>query len=187
MAEAVEIATERLLLVSLPPEDAGRVLAYYERNREHLANFEPARPASFYTLAHWQQALSEAGDALRAGAGVRVYAVRKEDPRGSLVAQVALNNLVRGVFQAGHLGYSVDHACQGQGLMSEAVEAMVQYAFRTLGLHRVMANYLPENERSGRLLRGLGFRVEGYAHDYLKIAGRWRDHILTARINPHEV
>jgi ribosomal-protein-alanine N-acetyltransferase len=56
--------------------------------------------------------------------------------------------------------------------------------FGELGFHRIMANYLPHNERSGRLLRRLGFVVEGYARDYLYIHGAWRDHILTALTNP---
>lgn len=59
---------------------------------------------------------------------------------------------------------------------------MVDFAFEALGLHRVMANYQPANERSGRFLRRLGFVPEGYARDYLYINGMWRDHILTSRI-----
>lgn len=47
-----------------------------------------------------------------------------------------------------------------------------------------MANYVPTNERSGRLLRRLGFTVEGYARDYLFIDGAWRDHVLTSLTNP---
>jgi ribosomal-protein-alanine N-acetyltransferase len=46
-----------------------------------------------------------------------------------------------------------------------------------------MANYVPTNERSGRLLRRLGFVVEGYARDYLFIGGRFQDHVLTALTN----
>jgi [ribosomal protein S5]-alanine N-acetyltransferase len=38
----------------------------------------------------------------------------------------------------------------------------------------------PENERSIGLLRSLGFSEEGYARRYLKIGGRWRDHVLFA-------
>lgn len=46
-----------------------------------------------------------------------------------------------------------------------------------------MAAYLPDNERSGKLLKRLGFVVEGYARDYLMIDGQWQDHILTSLIN----
>jgi ribosomal-protein-alanine N-acetyltransferase len=46
-----------------------------------------------------------------------------------------------------------------------------------------MANYMPGNERSARLLERLGFEREGYAKAYLNIAGRWQDHVLTALVN----
>jgi ribosomal-protein-alanine N-acetyltransferase len=68
--------------------------------------------------------------------------------------------------------------------MFEALQAGIAYAFDELGFHRVMANYMPVNERSGRLLRRLGFVVEGYARDFLLIDGQWRDHVLTALTAP---
>ena len=52
------------------------------------------------------------------------------------------------------------------------------------GSYYIQAAYVPANERSGRLLRRLGFTVEGYARDYLYIGGAWRDHIVTARTRP---
>ncbi len=61
---------------------------------------------------------------------------------------------------------------------------MIRYAFEDLRLHRIMANYVPHNQRSAHLLRRLGFVQEGYAKEYLKIAGRWQDHVLTALTNP---
>ena len=82
------------------------------------------------------------------------------------------------------LGYAIDQAHEGRGLMREALEATIEHAFTVLRLHRIQANYVPENERSGRLLERLGFRREGLAKDYLFIDGRWRDHVLTARLNP---
>ena len=69
--------------------------------------------------------------------------------------------------------------------MHEALTASLDFAFRDLRLHRVMANYRPEHLRSGRLLARLGFAQEGYARDYLFIDGAWRDHILTSRTNPY--
>ena len=81
------------------------------------------------------------------------------------------------------LGYSIDRDAQGKGLMFEALTEALRHVFDGLGMHRVMANYMPINERSGRLLRRLGFQVEGYARDYIYIHGSWCDHILTARVN----
>jgi ribosomal-protein-alanine N-acetyltransferase len=46
-----------------------------------------------------------------------------------------------------------------------------------LKLHRVEAACLPNNEASRGLLLKCGFREEGLARDYLKINGRWCDHV----------
>ena len=86
--------------------------------------------------------------------------------------------------QYADLGYALDADMQGQGLMPEAVQAVIAFAFGPLNLHRIRACYLPTNERSGAALRRLGFVVEGYARDYLLIDGRWQDQILTGLINP---
>lgn len=92
---------------------------------------------------------------------------------------------MRGVFQATYLGYQLDRAHVGNGLMQEALVAMIQYVFQELQLHRIMANYVPTNERSARLLRRLGFSVEGYARDYLFLDGVWKDHVLTSLPHPN--
>jgi ribosomal-protein-alanine N-acetyltransferase len=60
----------------------------------------------------------------------------------------------------------------------------VAHAFGALGLHRMMASYMPRNRRSGTVLRRAGFVVEGYARAYLMINGRWEDHLMTAIVNP---
>jgi ribosomal-protein-alanine N-acetyltransferase len=92
-------------------------------------------------------------------------------------------NIVRGTFQSCHLGYALASRYEGSGLMYEALTLTIDYMFREMGLHRIMAGYLPRNERSGALLARLGFEKEGYARRYLKINGIWEDHVLTSLIN----
>jgi len=101
-----------------------------------------------------------------------------------MIGACNFSGIIRGAFQACYLGYHIDEAHQGKGLMQEALEAAIAYMFDTQNLHRIMANYIPGNERSARLLERLGFEREGYAKAYLNIAGRWQDHVLTARVNP---
>jgi len=101
-----------------------------------------------------------------------------------MVAACNFTNIVRGPLQACHLGYSVDQAWQGQGLMREVVQTGIAYMFGTLGLNRIMANHMPSNLRSEKLLRALGFEREGHARAYLRIAGRWEDMVLNALVNP---
>ena len=177
---SVSMSTARLTIESVGPEHIDTLLAYHERNEKHLARWEPARSSDFFTRSYWSTYAAAVQDDAYHGRAHRFVAML----RGSrhVIASVNLTNIVYGVFQCGVLGYSVDHAHQARGYGSESVGAVVTWSFRNLGLHRVEANYQPGNERSGRLLKSLGFTVEGHARDYLYIDGAWRDHVLTAKI-----
>ena len=177
---SVSMSTARLTIESIGPEHIDALLAYHQRNEKHLARWEPSRSSDFFTRSYWSTYAAAVQDDAYHGRAHRFVAML----RGSrqIIASVNVTNIVHGVFQAGVLGYSVDVAHQARGYGSEAVGTIVNWCFKTIGLHRVEANYQPNNERSGRLLRSLGFTVEGYARDYLFIDGAWRDHVLTAKI-----
>ena len=122
----------------------------------------------------------------RTAASYRAYVQRMRSPRhigylvcavsGELAGVININEIVRGSFQSGYLGYYAFLPHAGQGLMTAALGAVIRQAFREHGLHRLEANIQPDNERSLRLVRRLGFRREGFSPRYLKVAGRWRDH-----------
>ena len=95
---------------------------------------------------------------------------------GELAGVVNVSEIVRGVFQSAYLGYYAFAPHAGQGLMAEGLRLAIRDAFRRLRLHRLEAAVQPGNKGSRALVRGLGFRREGYSPRYLKIAGRWRDH-----------
>jgi ribosomal-protein-alanine N-acetyltransferase len=59
-----------------------------------------------------------------------------------------------------------------------AVSRAVQIALEDLALHRLQAATLLRNHASQRVLEKNGFERIGVARDYLRIAGRWQDHIL---------
>jgi ribosomal-protein-alanine N-acetyltransferase len=101
-----------------------------------------------------------------------------------IMATCNFTNIVRGAFLSCTLGYSVAEEWEGQGVMHEVAAAGINYMFEVVGLHRVMACHMPDNIRSERLIKKLGFEREGYAKSYLKIAGKWQDMVLNSRINP---
>lgn len=78
------------------------------------------------------------------------------------------------------MGYDIDAAYEGKGLMPALCQHAIAHAFGPLKLHRIMANYMPHNNRSARLLKRLGFKIEGVAQNYLEINGRRENHVLTA-------
>jgi ribosomal-protein-alanine N-acetyltransferase len=181
------IESERLLLTMPPPESAARLVAYATENEAHLARWEPPRPEGYFGIDWWYRRLEQNRDELAHDQSLRLAIFRRDDPEGPVLGHVNFNSIVRGASQAATLGYSLDHRHEGRGLMSEALAAAIPHVFRDLGLHRIQANYIPTNERSGRVLRRLGFVVEGYARDYLFIGGAWRDHVLTSLTNPAPV
>lgn len=180
----MQIETERLLLILLQPEDAGRMATYARENKTHLDPWEPTRSEEYYEPDFWTGEIVKMIDQFNADSAVRLAIVAKEDLNGRILGRCNFNNIVRGAFEACHLGYALDYREVGKGLMFEALTAFVDYGFREMRLHRIMANYMPANERSGRLLKRMGFVVEGYAYDYLFLAGKWQDHILTSKTNP---
>ena len=182
MRQAPVLHSERIVLRIGEEGDVPEVLRYYTENREHLDPWEPLRPAEFYTEGFMRNSLALAWEAFRADRGLRLLLFRPGEKR--VLGSVSFSAIVRGVFHSCFLGYAIAAEAQGQGLMAEALRLAIAYAFDELNLHRISANYVPGNERSGVLLRRLGFTVEGYARDYLMIQGRWQDHILTALYNP---
>lgn len=179
MASLPSLRGQRVILELPPPREAPAALDYVRRNRFLLEPLEPLRQPEYYTEDWWRIALAVARREARAGLGVR-FLLRPVENSALVIGTLAFSAIQRGAFQACNLGYSLDAGWQRQGLMGEALALALEYAYGDLGLHRVMAAVQPDNPRSLKLLRTLGFREEGYAPDYLKIAGEWRDHRLFA-------
>lgn len=99
-----------------------------------------------------------------------------EASSGGIAGVVNINEIVRGNFQSAYLGYYALEPLAGSGLMRQGLALAIEYSFKQLRLHRLEANIQPGNQRSIDLVKGLGFRLEGFSRRYLKISGRWRDH-----------
>jgi [ribosomal protein S5]-alanine N-acetyltransferase len=109
----------------------------------------------------------------------QVYFIcRAED--GAIAGVASLSQIFLGNFRSAYLGYSAFVPFAGAGHMTDGLRLILREAFGPLGLHRVEANVQPENERSIALVERLGFRREGFSPRYLKIGGRWRDHVRYA-------
>jgi ribosomal-protein-alanine N-acetyltransferase len=174
----VRLQTGRLVLAPPDAGDAVPLLDYYRRNRSHFRPWEPRRDESFHTVEGMAARIAAQQDAMYRQQALHLL-LRAADA-GTIVGECGFTNIVRGPFQACHLGFSLCRDAEGRGLMYEALQCALCFVFTKLGLHRVMANYRPENARSARLLDRLGFEREGLARAYLHIDGQWRDHVLTS-------
>lgn len=178
-----ELRTARLTLRASDPAFAEAAADYYRRNREAHARWNPPQADTMFSVEGQRERLAHSAAAVAAGTLVGWWMFTYAVPHQA-IGQIHLSQIARGAFCNAMLGYSIDTAHEGRGLMREALEAVLADAFGRLRLHRVQANARPENTRSLGLLARLGFEREGLAREYLFIDGAWRDHVMTARRAP---
>lgn len=147
-------------------------------SRAFLTPWEPAWSSDELSKGAFRRRLRRYQREARQDSAYAFFVFRQAD--NTLVGGCTLSHVRRGVTQCCSLGYWVGERFARQGLMFDAVRALVPFIFRTLGLHRIEAACLPDNEASKNLLAKVGFRQEGLARRYLQINGEWQDHALFA-------
>jgi thioesterase domain-containing protein len=170
------LTTKNLILKTPSIEDFSSLKAFDSSNKAHLEKWESITDLTDdddqNRLINWRKECEQEKSA-------RFFIFDKKNPN-RIIGMCNLTQIFRGLFQACYLGYKIDHAYQGKGIMFEALQETVRFAFEDFKLHRIMANYMPTNIRSANLLSRLGFEVEGHAKKYLLINNKWEDHTLTS-------
>jgi [ribosomal protein S5]-alanine N-acetyltransferase len=175
--EGAQVTTTR----PLQPEDADVLARIIREDRAFLAPWEPTREESSFTEDGQLEEIQARLEQQALGLAVPHVVL---DDAGQVIGRITLNNVVRGAFQSCSLGYWIRSAANGRGHATAAVREMVRIAFDDLDLHRVEAGTLPHNAASQRVLERNGFVRFGLAPQYLRIAGRWQDHVLFQLLNP---
>ncbi len=149
------------------------------RDELHLAPWEPTMPGTWEQRnapAEWPGRWLQLRSAGRKGTALP-FAVTLE---GRFVGHVMVGNVVREPLLSAYVGYWVDAAVAGAGVITGAVALVVDHCLGAVGLHRLEATVRPENAASLRVLAKLGFREEGLFRRYLDVDGAWRDHLCFA-------
>jgi [ribosomal protein S5]-alanine N-acetyltransferase len=159
--------------------DIAELRSVLGRNADHLRPWSPSPPPGTNPLGFTElgRSISRQRREWKAGTAY-VFVALLRQLREPIIGRVALTSVVRGPWQSAQLGYWLDSANAGRGLMSEGVELALAFAFERLALHRLQAAVMPHNHASRRILVKRGFREEGYAKRYLRIGGEWEDHVI---------
>jgi [ribosomal protein S5]-alanine N-acetyltransferase len=176
------LETERLVL-RLP--ESGDHVDWVRLRREgeaFLRPWEPRWSPDHFTRKAFRNRVYWAARARAEGRALALFLIRRAD--GALLGAITLDNIRRGPSQSAQVGYWIGAGFARQGYMTEALGAVVAHAFDGLDLGRIEAACLAENVASRALLARAGFVQEGLATGYLQIDGRWRDHVLFARLRP---
>lgn len=178
------ISTDRTDIYLLTSDLAINFQRYLLDNRIHFTPFEPLRDDDFFSIDSISERISNAlNDFEERKCMLLVFSLKDEN---KIIGSINFTNFIFGVFQACYLGFSLEKAYEGKGLMHEALKHSISYVHDKYAFHRIMANHLPDNLRSSKTLNSLGFVKEGYAHSYLKINGLWQDHVLNSLIFPED-
>jgi [ribosomal protein S5]-alanine N-acetyltransferase len=174
------LETPRLTLRQPSIDDYERWSALRHGSRAFLEPWEPAWAQDELSRGAYRRRIKRYLDEIERDESYPYFLFLRES--GALAGGITIGNVRRGVAQTGSIGYWMGEPFAGKGLMKEALEAVVSVSFGALQLNRLEAACVPENDRSRLLLLHSGFRQEGHARSYLKIAGQWRDHLLFARL-----
>lgn len=145
-------------------------------SRQHLQPWEPKWAEDELSRSSFRRRLRIYARDISEDHGYPFFVFRARDL--ALLGGLTLSNVRRGVAQTASVGYWTGVGHTGRGYMTEALRSVVPFAFEHLRLHRLEAACLPHNQASMRVLEKAGFHREGIAHKFLKIDGRWQDHVL---------
>jgi ribosomal-protein-alanine N-acetyltransferase len=100
------------------------------------------------------------------GTGAFFAIALRESPQ-ELIGGILIKTIER-PHEQGELGYWIDEAHTGRGLVTEAAHAVLDYGFNVEGLNRICAYHMVRNDASGNVLARLGMRQEGRLRQMIK-------------------
>ncbi len=163
-------------------KDAQSLMGLVSRNKYFWSTYEPLQRPEYYTVDAQYKKIQES---LYLMNSKREYTFGiYELGTNNLIGHISLYAIKRLPYSSAFVGYAMDEIYVGKGIVSEAVELVVQFAFEQIGLHRVEAYVSTENNASIRVLEKSGFQREGLLRKLLYINGQWVDHYMYARLEP---
>lgn len=177
-----EYRTKRLVLKVIDSTYADKVLDYHLRNKRFLKRWEPRKTSEFYNLYYQKKFLVKELQDITKDNLLRLWIFKKED-MDKIIGSVSFSSIERNALLSCHLGYRLDQDELHKGYMTEAVRKGISIIFNQYRLHRIEAHIMPVNTSSLRVVERLKFLKEGISYRYLKINGKWEDHIRMIKLN----
>jgi len=172
-----QIATERLLLREITKADAADLFAL--RSNNDLMRYID-RPLA-QTMQDALNLIEIIITALKNNDGITWAITLKNDPQ--LIGTIGLWRIIKEHYRA-EIGYLLSDAFQRQGIMQEAITAVINYGFNIMQLHSIEANVNPNNTASIMLLEKNKFIREAYFRENYYYNGKFIDSLVYSLITP---
>lgn len=151
------LKTDRLVLRRYRPADSPGILRLVSSDRDRLVR-EFAQIAALRTLEDAASFVSEKREQWNERKTF-CYGIWRND-QADQIGQIQVKNISWQIPGA-ELGYFIGGTWQQCGYATEAIHALLRFAFLRLSFERVFVRILPDNHRSLSLVQKLGFRSEG--------------------------
>lgn len=168
------IKTERLIIRLAEPEDAKSIFSYRSDLVEN--KYQGWFPDSVEEVRDYISNMPKTMDIANICFQVAIILVDENRLIGDMGISFTNHNM-----QA-EIGCTLDKDYQKKGYATEALKAMVDYLFGTLGKHRIIASVDPRNIASIRLIERLGFRNEAHFKESYYLRGDWVDDVIYAKL-----
>ncbi|WP_062544042.1 GNAT family N-acetyltransferase [Rufibacter tibetensis] len=153
---SIELSTERLRILPYTPEMAPDFWQLLDQNRERLLPDFPDRTTAVVTVQDALNRIRVFISQHRAGDLYSFGIWRKET--GDYIGDITLRRLARGK-PFSEVGYYLGAEAEGHGYVTEALKAMVRYAFQVLRMESVNLRCAETNEKSKRVAERSGFSL----------------------------
>jgi ribosomal-protein-alanine N-acetyltransferase len=155
------LETKRLILRALLPDDAESLFKIL--GDEEVTEFYD--DDIFRSESQAREQINSWNDGFRARRCVRWGIARRG--KGEIIGTCGYYGF-HSLHKRAGIGYELARSSWQQGIMTEALGAIIRFGLMDIGLNRIQAVVMPENEGSVRLLEGLGFNQEGVLREYEK-------------------
>lgn len=179
------LKNKQVYIRPLTEQDIDSSLKLQTENRDFFGKYSMTRSSDFYTIEAQTRRIRQQQEDRENDVSYSFGIFKKEDD--TLIGAISLFQIIREDLQSAFIGYFLDQSHNGRGYATEAVELIVDFAFKELKLHRIEAGVMPHNLASIRVLEKAGFHKEGIARKNVKINGKWEDHQVLAIINPEDL
>ena len=176
--QPVELKRDSLILRTPTLGDYEQWRALRESSRKYLAPFEPTWSDVELAQSSFRERVRRAERESTAQTSFAFFIHEESEGQTVLVGGINLSDIRRRVAQTVNIGYWMGEQNANKGIMTKAVNMTLPFIFDQLDLHRASAACLVDNYRSVRVLEKNGFAQEGKAEGFLKINGKWQDHLL---------
>ena len=166
------LETKRLLLRELQYADGPDIYAYFNEDVAKYYDWLPSTIAEGRGFVRYFKTGYEEELSIRWGITIK--------PNNKIIGSCGFSDFYH--FSRVEIGYELSKDYWHQGIMMEALQTIIPFGFKEMGIHRIQASVFPENHASIHLLEKLGFVKEGVLKEYTYVRHRdaWEDCLVLA-------